>query len=222
LRVSRLNLNTFQVSGESIKVSRTKVARRSKRQAGFTLIEALVVMMVGVVVLASAAAGIGKLFRSSEISAEASNITQMAAAIRSIKNGAAGYEGLNNMLAIQFGAVPANMTQSITGTTGTITNGWNGAVTIAPVAGNQSFSIAYANVPTQACQQLALKLRAAGWASLTVAAAAGAGAGGGGGGAGGGGAGAAGTTINATTTLAQIQGACNGGDNNVLTFVSAN
>jgi prepilin-type N-terminal cleavage/methylation domain-containing protein len=168
--------------------------RRSKRQAGFTLIEALVVMMVGVVVLAGAAAGIGKLFRSSEISAEASNITQMAASLRSMKNGSAGYTGLTNAVAVSYRAIPANMAQAADGT---ITNSWGGGVTITAGSSNQSFSIAYANVPAEACQQLALRLRAAGWTSMSIGTAA----------------------INGASTLAEIQAACVS-ETNTLTFVS--
>lgn len=150
--------------------SKEAVSKRGG-QAGFTLIEALVVMIVGIVILAAAAAGIGKLFRSSEISTEAENITQMSANIRNLKNGANGYAGLKNAIAVQYKAIPATMTVSTTRqgdeTTSTIHNTWNGEVKIAPVgSSNQAFSITYDNVPDEACQQLVLKLRNAGWAKL--------------------------------------------------------
>jgi type II secretory pathway pseudopilin PulG len=172
-------------------------------QKGFTLIEALVVMIVGIVILAAAAAGIGKLFRSSEISTEAENITQMSANLRNLKSGANGYLRLSNAIAVQYKAVPATMTVSTVTqgdeTTATIKNTWNGEVQISPKgSSNQSYSITYEKVPPEACQQLALKLRNGGWASLTAGS----------------------TQITPASTLAEIGKACSS-DENILTFVSS-
>ncbi|NHB60902.1 type 4 pilus major pilin [Photorhabdus sp. RW14-46] len=186
---------------------KVNVLRGAKRQLGFTLIEALVVMIVGIVILAAAAAGIGKLFRASEISTESSNITQMAANLKSIKNGAKGYDSLDNKIAINYKVVPTNMTQD--GKSGIIFNSWNGKVTISPGDTTaQTFKIEYQNVPDEACQQLSLKLRVAGWSKMTV---------GGGGGKGQ----QSATEIKSDSTLAQIEAACNANDENTVTLVSA-
>jgi prepilin-type N-terminal cleavage/methylation domain-containing protein len=136
-------------------------------QHGFTLIEALVVMIVGVVILAAAAAGIGKLLRSSEISETASDIMQISANIRNLRGAAHGYEYLNNMVAKRYKAIPANMSQDAS--TDTITNLWGGDVLIGPDAdNNEAFFILYTQVPAEACQQLTLKLRGASWSSVTA------------------------------------------------------
>ncbi|WP_208456192.1 type 4 pilus major pilin [Burkholderia sp. BCC0044] len=180
-------------------MSINKSVSRVDGQKGFTLIEALVVMIVGIVILAAAAAGIGKLFRSSEIATEAENITQMSATLKNLKNGANGYTGLSNALAVQYKAVPATMTTS-TGDKGAtnLFNTWNGAVNITAANSNQAYQIEYQGVPAEACQQLALKLRNAGWASVK-----------------------AGTTdITSTTSLTDIGTACTG-DSTTLTFVSS-
>jgi type II secretory pathway pseudopilin PulG len=141
---------------------------RAEGQKGFTLIEALVVMIVGIVILAAAAAGIGKLFRSSEISTEAENITQMSANLRNLKSGANGYLRLSNAIAVQYKAVPATMTTSTDKDGTKLFNTWNGPVDIKEANNAQSFQISYGKVPSEACQQLALKLRNAGWSSLTA------------------------------------------------------
>ncbi|MCC8372892.1 MULTISPECIES: type 4 pilus major pilin [Photorhabdus] len=186
---------------------KVNVLRGARYQLGFTLIEALVVMIVGIVILAAAAAGIGKLFRASEISTESSNITQMAANLKSIKNGAKGYDSLDNKIAIHYKVVPANMTQD--GKSGIIFNSWNGKVIISPGDTTaQTFKIEYQNVPDEACQQLSLKLRVAGWSKMTV---------GGGGGKGQ----QSATEIKPDSTLAQIEAACNANDANTVTLVSA-
>ncbi|MGN6092931.1 MAG: type 4 pilus major pilin [Luteibacter jiangsuensis] len=175
-----------------------KSKRRFDSQKGFTLIEALVVMIVGIVILAAAAAGIGKLFRTSEISTEAANVTQMAANLRSLKNGANGYTGLDTKLAIQYKAVPANMTQDATA--GTIFNSWNGAVTIGTTTSKQEYTIEYANVPDDACMQLVQKLANAGWSKVE----------------------AGGKTLTPTSSLSDIQAGCTDPTANAITFTSAN
>ncbi len=175
-----------------------KSKRRFDSQKGFTLIEALVVMIVGIVILAAAAAGIGKLFRTSEISTEAANVTQMAANLRSLKNGANGYSGLTTKLAIQYKAIPANMTQDAGA--GSVFNSWNGAVTIGTAATNQEYTISYAGVPDDACMQLAQKLANAGWSTVK-----------------------AGTkTLTPTSSLSDIQAGCTSPTANTIVFTSAN
>lgn len=151
-------------------------------QGGFTLIEAMVVMIVGVVVLAAAAAGIGKLFSTSNVSTEVGNITQMSANLQGLR-GPAGYKGLSNELAISYKAIPANMVVS---PDSKITNAWNGDVTITSVKEDQSYNIAYTKVPQDACQQIMTKLINAGWTEVK-----------------------AGTTpLSASSTLAEIKTAC--------------
>ncbi|VVE75197.1 Major structural subunit of bundle-forming pilus [Pandoraea anapnoica] len=168
-----------------------------KRQSGFTLIEALVVMIVGVVILAAAAAGIGKLFSTSDISTEANNITQMQANTKSVKNGGQGYKGLNNTIAQQYNIVPVNMAQDTTAHT--ISNAWNGAVVFGTASGDQAYTIVYNQVPTEACTQLAQKLSTAGWGSIDVG----------------------GKKITSASSLADIGTACSASNSNTMTFTSA-
>ena len=138
---------------------------RYARPKGFTLIETLVVMIVGIVILSTAAAGIGRLFRHSEISTEANNIMQMTANLRNLRNGTKGYKHLTNWVAVKYKAVPATMSQDTEN--GHVSNTWNGDVFIQSVApDDQAFSILYTKVPSEACQQLTLKLRGAGWSRM--------------------------------------------------------
>ncbi|NID04703.1 type IV prepilin [Luteibacter jiangsuensis] len=154
-------------------------------------------MIVGIVILAAAAAGIGKLFRTSEISTEAANITQMAANLRSLKNGANGYTGLDTKLAVQYKAVPANMSQT---SAGVVKNSWNGDVTIGETTTHQEYTIEYANVPDDACMQLVQKLANAGWSKVE----------------------AGGKTLTPTSSLSDIQAGCTDPTANAITFTSAN
>jgi type II secretory pathway pseudopilin PulG len=168
-------------------------------QGGFTLIEALVVMIVGIVILAAAAAGIGKLFHASEISTEANHITQITANVKNLR-GPKGYQGLTNEMAVKYKAIPADMAVSADGKS--IFNSWKGAVTVA-ASGDRAFSITYDGVPPEACQQLVLKLRTgtllnrAFWETLKVG----------------------GVRIYSTSSLTTIGGACKA-ENNSIEFLS--
>ncbi len=141
-----------------------------RRQSGFTLMEALVAMMVGIVILAATAFGVSRFFTAPEISPdastiEASNITQIATHLKNLKEGGRGYADLTVPLAVKSHAIPLSMSQN----SSAITSSW-GDVRIGPASATdpEHYSITYQNVPSEACQQLVLKLRSGGWTAMTV------------------------------------------------------
>ncbi|WP_175885516.1 type 4 pilus major pilin [Burkholderia sp. BCC0044] len=142
---------------------RNKSVPRLDNQRGFTLIETLVVMIVGIVMLAAAAAGIGKLFRASEITEEASNIMHMRAQLDEL-NKQNHFKGITNDLAIKFNIVPANM--AVQGSN--ISNVWGGMVRFGAPTNGKRVSIDYFGVPADACQQLVLKIGNAGWDHVNI------------------------------------------------------
>ena len=170
--------------------------RHGNGQNGFTLIEALVVMIVGIVILAAAAAGIGKLYRASEIAEEASNITQMRAQLNELVKYGGSRDITTTALAIQFKIIPSNMTYQ----GGLVSNVWGGIVTItASQKKARNVSIGYSGVPAEACQQLVLKLANTGWAYININD----------------------ETIPSVPALKDIGARCAAkGDNNKLTFVT--
>ena len=127
------------------------------REKGFTLIESLVVMILGIIILAASAAGLGKLTRDSNISTEMANIAQIGANLRNIKGASDGYKNLNNELVKKFKVVPANMVDK----DGMIVNAWGGEVIFGSRDGR--YKMDYYGVPAEACEQFVLKLRKAGW-----------------------------------------------------------
>ncbi|WP_175885443.1 type 4 pilus major pilin [Burkholderia sp. BCC0044] len=178
------------------KILTSRSISRGKAQKGFTLIETLVVMIVGIVILAAAAAGIGKLFRASEITEEAANLVQLRTQLDSL-NSYGGYKGITNAVAIKFKAIPTNMSVK----DNKISNIWGGDVVLGSAQSGRNVYIDYHKVPADACQQLVLKLANAGWAHININ----------------------NQTISATPTLKDIGKRCeDGGDNNMVTFVTGN
>lgn len=162
---------------------------------GFTLIEALVAMIVGIVVLAGAAAGIGKLFRSSEISTEASNIVQIATNLKNVAGSGGAFGELTNELATKYKVFPENMAHGPKGAL----NSWNGEVNVG-IAPDKQIFIDYNGVPAEGCQQLVMKLWPAGsWLRIQINDAAG---------------------IPKNISLTEIADSCNNKDDkNKITFV---
>ncbi|EHR5723645.1 type 4 pilus major pilin [Salmonella enterica] len=180
-----------------------KEKEKRSNEDGFTLIEAMVVMIVGVMVLAGAAAGINKLFVANNVSTEAQNIQSIAANMKTVASSEGGYDSIaSNKEAIDLHVFPTNM--KINGTD--VRNVWGGSVTVAGTA--DSYTLTYPSVPAEECIQIASKLRNASWDSVATApdTASGSDA-------------AANTGITPTTTLADIQTACGTKGKITFTFV---
>ncbi|EBW5295221.1 type IV prepilin [Salmonella enterica subsp. enterica serovar Newport] len=180
-----------------------KEEEKKSNEDGFTLIEAMVVMIVGVMVLAGAAAGINKLFVANNVSTEAQNIQSIAANMKTVASSEGGYDSIaSNKEAIDLHVFPTNM--KINGTD--VRNVWGGSVTVAGTA--DSYTLTYPSVPAEECIQIASKLRNASWDSVATApdTASGSDA-------------TANTGITPTTTLADIQTACGTKGKVIFTFV---
>ena len=140
------------------------ISKKKSDEDGFTLIEAMVVMIVGVMVLAGAAAGINKLFVANNVSTEAQNIQSIAANMKTVASSEGGYDQIaDNAAAIKFKVVPTNM--KVSGNDD-IRNVWGGSVEIKGEA--DSYTLKYPSVPSEECIQVASKLRNASWDSVKL------------------------------------------------------
>lgn len=130
----------------------------SKRNArGFTLIEIMVVLVIGIIVIAVAAAGIGRAFSSNEATTETRNINDLMANIQTLK-GQDGYTSVDMPLLARVDGIPPSLTNSDTGTD--VRNSWNGTVSVE--GDENTFTISYTGVPEAACIQVAAKIAEAG------------------------------------------------------------
>lgn len=161
----------------------------SKRNArGFTLIEVMVVLVIGIIVIAVAAGGIGRAFSSNEATTETRNINDLMANIQTLK-GRDGYSSVDMALLARVDGIPTSLTNSDTGTG--VLNSWNGAVTVE--GDENSFTITYAGVPEASCIQLGTKIAEAGALAVTA-------------------------NSTAVTSAGEAASSCNSGNSNTLAF----
>ena len=122
---------------------------RNKRRTGLTMVEVAIAIVIGLIVLA----GLGYLVYKSESGNKQTALTEqlnvMAQGIRTTYHGQSSFTGLSNTVAINAGDVPTTLITSKS--SGTLTNPWNGTVTIAPDSTTTEFDITYTQVPQDIC-----------------------------------------------------------------------
>jgi len=129
-------------------------------QAGFTALELIVVLIVGVSIIAFAANKMASVFGASAIAEESDNVAVIMAGVRQI-NDAGSYLQANGAIPtpvqlqttlIAISAAP----RAMVATPATLRNRWGGAVTLAPAA--NTYGISYAGVPVDDCIKLTNKV----------------------------------------------------------------
>jgi len=121
-----------------------------RADAGYSILELLMVMAAVVMLVAGALQLKGRVEQTNKIKDELGNLMAMQINITSVFQGQTGFSGLTNAVALAADIFPTSMTSG-----GNVSNKWGGAVTLAPAAGDLAYSIQYANVPTEACVKLA-------------------------------------------------------------------
>jgi prepilin-type N-terminal cleavage/methylation domain-containing protein len=146
-------------------LSLMSTALRRTKQAGFTLLEVTVVLVIGALLIGGALA----LF-SGASSAQASNqllsdLTSVRSSVKSTFYGQGGYGTANlNQVLVNAGRVPSTITVTA-GTPPTLTHGVNsGTMTI--VGATNNYNITLTNIPTEIC--LSLLSNSQGFNQITV------------------------------------------------------
>jgi prepilin-type N-terminal cleavage/methylation domain-containing protein len=123
------------------------------RQKGFTALELIVVLIVGLGIIALAASKMDLLFGNANISEEISNINTLLSNTKNLKTvsgyGATGTDLIPEL--ISTSGIPKNMTLA----DGLPYNVWGGAVAVT--SSGTGFAIVYQRVPQDACIKLATK-----------------------------------------------------------------
>jgi len=136
-----------------------------RAQRGFTALELIVVLIVGLGVIAVVASKFDMLFGGSNVNEEVSDIGTLLANTKGLKTVSGyGVSGTNLIpQLIAAGGIPKNM--SIV--SGVLYNTWGG--TVAVTSTGPGFSIGYTGTPEEACVKLSTKANKGGtFASVKV------------------------------------------------------
>lgn len=137
-------------------------------RGALTLPEAIIVSVLALMVLVYVFSTGNSLFGRSDYTEEMSNVNEIMTNTRGMLKTGGTYQfssgtAMTGAL-VQFGGAPGSMAVIGTKSSGSasLNNRWGGSVTIAPVSTNggqnTAFSLTYAQVPQEACAQLAQKL----------------------------------------------------------------
>jgi prepilin-type N-terminal cleavage/methylation domain-containing protein len=135
-------------------MSRSRNYNFQRRQKGMTLIELVVAIVVGLIIISFAVAGISGVMSKSDVSGEAQGLAGLIANTKSARaNGTYGASGTNLVpTLIAMRAIPASV--AVNGTT--LTNQWGGAIGV--LSTGAGYSVSTAAIPPEACIELATKL----------------------------------------------------------------
>lgn len=135
---------------------KTEIKMINSRQAGVTLVELLIGIVVIGLVIAGVMIAAQKVFTGSETNRAASSVAMLASNVKGIYTSSPSYAGLTNAVVINGNLAPESMVSGAN-----LVNEWGGAVTVVPATlgavANNAISITYADVPTEACMKLAVQ-----------------------------------------------------------------
>ena len=129
-------------------------------QSGRSMVEMLGVLAIIGVLSVGGIAGYSKAMAKFKTSKALDQVSTTVANIRTLYSGQPNYEGLNTAIAIQMGAIGAEMLSGQSATSATVAyNAFNGEVTITAteVSGrkNAGFELVFSGLSKEACVQMA-------------------------------------------------------------------
>jgi len=129
--------------------------RFNKKTKGFTLMEVLIVLLIGAVIMVLVTPRIAKLFGRSETTFETQNIVDLISNIKGMRDqGSYGASGTNLIPQL---IANDGLPDSLNVNSGVVTNTWGGAVTA--VSTGIGFTLSYAApMPQAACVAIATKM----------------------------------------------------------------
>lgn len=144
-----------------------KQLKQLKKQAGITLME----VIVGLLIMGLVVSGALSLFGSADASQKGNqmltDVTALRSAVKGMFAGQGGYGTANiNGVLKAANRIPSTMT-SDAATPPVITHAMNGTVTVTGTGGGTTFTMVVTNIPTAVCVQL-LGNSSTGWSSIQV------------------------------------------------------
>lgn len=150
-----------------MKISEKINSFKLKRQAGASLFEALMFIVIGALVVAGVI-GLGtKVFSSNDEASAVQQVTEFAVNVKSTFAGQANFTGAAGTPAsLHQVLISANMVPSGVSVAGTVfNNSYSGLVNVDGLG--DTYSISYAGIPDAACLKIISKANQ-GWISITI------------------------------------------------------
>lgn len=165
-----------------------------RNQKGITLIEALLVLGLGIAIIAYGLISYGGAQDKNKLGEESRNISLLKSNIEDrYRSSSTSEEGLDNVIAVQGGLIPKNIKSK---PDGTIVNGFGGSVLVG-VSGTDGYFIEYAKIPSSICTALVTNFQKE-FSSIVIG----------------------GTTIQPTSTQSVITPACSATPELVVRFIT--
>lgn len=129
----------------------------NNRKRGATLMEMVAWLALAAMIIAGALVLWNVANSSRQTTTALTQLNQIQTAVRTLYSGQSSYTGLTTAILVNSKALQQSM---ISGAT--IRHAYNGAVTVTPVAttnggANSGFTVSFANIPQDACQQMLTK-----------------------------------------------------------------
>lgn len=134
-----------------------KITRMARNQKGFTLVELMLVVVLGGAIIATVIIAAPRVKAGIQADKDMNTIPDIMANVQGHYSLKPSFNGLTNTIANSYKLIPDDMN----GGAGTITNRYGGAVTLAPAtvtAADDSFSISYGGVPSRVCLKVVPQL----------------------------------------------------------------
>ncbi len=136
-------------------------------QAGLTLVETLIAVVIGIIILVGAFMVAGQVLATNRLSNTETDIASLESGVKQLYSGQGSYNGLTNQVAQNAGIFPESMIG-----TGTPVDAWQGAVTLEPGSSVSAdfggdFAIQFAEVSQSACIKLAT-FQYGSWAQFSI------------------------------------------------------
>ena len=133
-------------------VSKSSFKTEQGRERGFTVLEIMIVLIVGVLLLANSGKWGPMLFGSSKLAAAEQDLGALRINIQRTYLDLRSYSSISNDELIASAAVPPNM---LNADKTAIVDAWNGDVEVASSDSGRSFTISLSLIPQDECVKLA-------------------------------------------------------------------
>ena len=125
-------------------------------QSGRSMVEMLGVLAIIGVLSVGGIAGYSKAMAKFKLTKAMDQVSTTVTNIRTLYSGQPNYDGLNTTVAIQMGAVGAEMLNGVAAASATKAyNAFNGEVTVAAADSNRTFTVKFDGLGKEACVALA-------------------------------------------------------------------